>query len=129
MGVVGRFEALLPKIPELDPFSLAVACGLIIPILLFGFVLYPSRKFVDRLASQSEEMPEGVLYVDPKKLSSAEALEEAACRCDPIKEVSFELLRVSQLRDLKRRRFLRALVAAAIAFLCIFATHFIRVYE
>ncbi len=46
LGVVGNFEALLPEASELDPFTLAVACGAIIPIFLFGFVLYPTRKSV-----------------------------------------------------------------------------------
>ncbi len=126
LGVVGSFEALLPKASELNLLTLSVACGAILPILLFGFVLYPSRKSAEKFVSQSEETPEHVLYVDPTKLGSVKALKEAVGRCDPIIEVSFELLKVSQLRELKRRRFLRALFLAAVAFLFIYATHFIR---
>ncbi len=106
--------------------TIAVACGAILPILLFGFVLYPSRKSAEKFASLSEATPEHVLYVDPTKLSSVKALKEALGCCDPIIEVSFELLKVSQLRELKRRRFLRALFLSAIVFLFIYATHFIR---
>ena len=94
--------------------------------MLFGFVLYPSRKSVEKFADQSDATPEHLLYVDPAKLGSVKALEEAVGRCDPIIEVSFELLKVSQLRELKRRRFLRALFSAAVVFLFIYATHFIR---
>ncbi len=126
LGVVGRFEALLPEASELNLLSISVACGAILPILLFGFVLYPSRTSAEKFADQSEATPEHVLYVDPKKLGSIKALKEAVGRCDPIIEVSFELLKVSQLRELKRRRFLRALFSAAVVFLFIFATHFIR---
>jgi hypothetical protein len=126
LGVVGSFEALLPKASELNLLTLSVACSAILPILLFGFVLYPSRKSVEKFADQSEATPEHVLYVDPTELGSVKALKEAVGRCDPIIEVSSELLKVSQLRELKRRRFLRALFSAAVVFLFLFATHFIR---
>ncbi len=126
LGVVGNFEALLPKASEFNPLTLSIACGVILPILLFGFVLYPTRKSAEKFADQSEPTPEQVLYVNPKKLGNVKALKEAVGRCDPIKEVSFELLTVSQLRELKRRRFLRALFSAGVVFLFIFATHFIR---
>jgi len=126
LGVVGSFEALLPEASELNLLTLSVACVAILPILLFGFVLYPSRKSAEKFADQSEATPEHVLYVNPTKLGSIKALKEAVGRCDPIIEVSFELLKVSQLRVLKRRRFLRALFSAAVVFLFIFATHFIR---
>ena len=126
LGIVESFEALLPEASELNLLTLSVACTAILPILLFGFVLYPSRKSAEKFADQSEATPEHVLYVDPTKLGSVKALKEAVGRCDPIIEVSFELLKVSQLRVLKRRRFLRALFSAAVVFLFIFATHFIR---
>ncbi len=126
LGVVGSFEALLPEASELNLLTVSVACVAILPILLFGFVLYPSRKSAEKFADQSEATPEHVLYVNPTKLGSIKALKEAVGRCDPIIEVSFELLKVSQLRELKRRRFLRALFSAAVVFLFIFATHFIR---
>ena len=127
LGVVGNFESLLPELSELNLLTLSVACVAILPILLFGFVLYPSRKSAEKFANQSEATPEHVLYVDPTKLGSVKALKEAVGRCDPIIEVSFELLKVSQLRVLKRRRFLRALFSAGVVFLFIFATHFIRI--
>ncbi|MCK5363888.1 MAG: hypothetical protein KAR22_13010 [Gammaproteobacteria bacterium] len=127
LGIVGNFESLLPELSELNLLTLSVACVAILPILLFGFVLYPSRKSAEKFAAQSEETPGHVLYVDPTKLGSVKALKEAVGRCDPIKEVSFELLTVSQLRELKRRRFLRALFSAGVVFLFIFATHFIRI--
>ncbi len=127
LGIVESFEALLPEASELNLLTLLVACTAILPILLFGFVLYPSRKSAEKFANQSEATPEHVLYVDPTKVGSVKVLKEAVDRCDPIIEVSFELLKVSQLRELKRRRFLRALFLAGVVFLFIFATHFIRI--
>ncbi len=102
LGIVESFEALLPEASELNLLTLLVACTAILPILLFGFVLYPSRKSAEKFADQSEATPEHVLYVDPTKVGSVKALKEAVGRCDPILEVSFELLKVSQLRELKR---------------------------
>ncbi len=121
LGVETSFKALLPEASELNLLTISIACGAILPILLFGFALYPTRKSAEKFANQSEETLEHVLYVDPTMLGSVEALKEAVGRCDPIKEVSFELLTVSQLRELKRRRFLRALFSAGIAFLFIWA--------
>ncbi|MCP4329791.1 MAG: hypothetical protein GY791_15295 [Alphaproteobacteria bacterium] len=67
-----------------------------------------------------------ILYVDPKKYGSVEEIRDCADRCDPINEVAFELLKVSKLRELKRRRFLRALFAAGICFAVIFASELVR---
>ncbi len=80
LGVVGSFEALLPKEPEFDLLALSVACTAILPIFLFGFVLYPSRKSVEKFAVQSEATPEHVLYVNPTNLGNVKALKEARQR-------------------------------------------------
>ena len=74
LAVVGRFEALLPKASELNLLTISVACGAILPILLFGFVLYPPRKSAEKFADQSDTAPEHVLYVDPTKLGNVKIL-------------------------------------------------------
>ena len=74
LGVVGKFETLLPDITELNLLTLSVACAAILPILLFGFVLYPTRKSAEKFADQSEATPEHVLYVNPTKLGNVKAL-------------------------------------------------------
>ncbi|MBL4740297.1 MAG: hypothetical protein JKY12_04840 [Sneathiella sp.] len=128
LGVIGKFEGLLPRASELNLLTISVACGAILPILLFGFVLYPTRKSAEKFPNQAEMATNRILYVDPTKLSSVKALKDAVDCCDPINEYSIELLKVSQLRELKRRRFLRALFMSAVAFVFIFATHFIRMF-
>ena len=57
LGIVGRFEALLPKASELNILTLSVACAAILPILLFGFVLYPSRKSPRNLPTSQKRRP------------------------------------------------------------------------
>ncbi len=123
LGIVTRVGEALPKTSEMDIVYVLVAWGIVIlPILLFGFVLYPTRKKAPKLASESTVKMEHILYIDPQKLGSLKELKEAASRCDPISEVAFELLKVSMLRELKRQRFLRALFAAGICFVVLFAS-------
>ncbi len=126
LGIVGRWEDLFPK-ADVNVGYVLVAWGVvIISIVLFAYVLYPSRKTAPKLANESTVDVDHILYIDPKKFGSVEELKVAVDRCDPINEVAFELLKVSKLRDLKRRRFLRALFGAGICFVVLFTSQFMR---
>ncbi len=127
LGIVTRVGEALPKTSEINIVYVLVAWGIVVlPILLFGFVLYPSRKTAPKLEHEPTAKLEHILYVDTKKLGSVTELMEAAGRCDPMSEVAFELLKVSKLRELKRQRFLRALFAAGACFVVLFTSQFLR---
>jgi hypothetical protein len=127
LGIVGALDDLVPDSTDSNVVKIVVGwIVVILPIVLFGFVLYPSRKMVRKLADEPEVRPKHVLYVDPKRLDNVEALKEAASGADPPTEVAFELLKVSMLRELKRQRFLRALWAAGICFIVLFTSQFTR---
>ena len=127
LRITGEVGDMLPKTSTNDVVYILVAWGVVIlPILLFGFVLYPSRKTALKIANEPTAKLERILYVDPKKVGSIEELKEAAVRCDPMSEVAFELLKVSTLRELKRQRFLRALFGAGVCFLVLFTSQFMR---
>jgi len=127
LGIVGALDDLVPDSTELDVVKIVVGwIVVVLPIVLFGFVLYPSRKMVPRLADEPEIRPKHILYVDPKRLGNVEALKEAANSSDPSTEIAFELLKVSMLRELKRQRFLRALWAAGICFVVLFTSQLMR---
>lgn len=127
LGIVTQFERLFPKTSEISVGYILVAWGVVIlPILLFGFVLYPSRKTAPKLEHEPTAKLEHILYVDTKKFGSVTELMEAAGRCDPLSEVAFELLKVSKLRELKRQRFLRALFAAGVCFVVLFTSQLLR---
>ncbi|MEM7222215.1 MAG: hypothetical protein AAF495_04510 [Pseudomonadota bacterium] len=128
LGVLGRFQEWMPENPDMDPLiaTLVAWAVVILPILLFGYVLYPSRKMAPRLDTKPGAELQQVMYVDPNKLGSVADLKAAAERSDPLTEVAFELLKVSKLREMKRRRFLRALFAAAFCFIVIFFAHLQR---
>lgn len=125
LGIVQQIaERIPPPSPEAT-IALVVTGWIIVvfPIILFGQVLYPTRKTAPDVSEQLRTKLQHVLYVEPERHGSVEALQEALTRADPVAEYAFELLKVVKLRELKRRRFLRALFAAAIAFLVLFLSH------
>ena len=127
LGVITRFENLFDKSADLNLLRVAAAWFIVIlPIVLFGYVLYPSRRVAPRLDEEERAGIDHVLYVIPGRQHSIAQLKDAAARCDPHNEVAYELLKVSMLRDMKRMRFLRALFAAGASFLLIFGTQIIR---
>ena len=128
LGIVGQLGDALGRAFELGVVQVLIAWGIVVlPIILFGIVLYPSRKTAPKLSDESVEGLEHILYVDPRRHISVEGVMHAAQRTDPVRELAFELLKVSNLRELKRRRFVRALFAAVVSFLVLFGDHFSRV--
>ncbi len=120
LGIVFRLGSLLPKV-EKDDLLFVIAGWVIVifPILLFGFVLYPTRKSVGS-ANPTDSPGEQVLYFPPERFPAASAFIEALGRADGLLERTNELLKVTRLRELKRKRFLRALFAAGVAFVMLF---------
>ena len=129
LGIVGALSDQLPDSGELNAVAGLFGWGfVIVPILLFGYVLYPTRKTAPRLAVDPTEAGrlEHVLYVDPDRHDSVEVLKASVVGCDSVNEYTFELIKVSKLREIKRKRFLRALFAASVAFLFLFGTQIFR---
>ena len=128
LGIVGNFEEWVPDVAEVNALAntLIAWSVIMLPIFLFGYVLYPSRKMAPKLAETPSKTLERVLYVDPSRLETVQQVTEAAGRAVPEKEVAFELLKVSKLREVKRKRFLRALFAAGFCFVVIFTSHLMR---
>jgi len=127
LGVITRFEDLFHKAADFNLIKVVVAWFIVIlQIVLFGYVLYPSRRVAPTLTEEEASKIDRVLYVVPGKHHSIEQIKRAAEKCDPSNEVAYELLKVSMLRDLKRQRFVRGLFAAGASFLLIFASQFYR---
>lgn len=124
LGVVGRIGDMIPENGEIVPISIVLAWVVgVLPVVLFGAVLYPSRKMAPLIEAERQTPVEHVLYVDPQNIKSVEELTKCARQADAEKEIAYELLKVSLLRELKRKRFLRALFAAGMSFLFLFSTH------
>lgn len=120
LGIVFRLGELLPKVERSDVLLVIGGwCIVIFPILLFGFVLYPTRKSIAGAASDGA-MSRGLLYFSPGTHASLDAYLKALNEADGLRERTKELFVVTELRELKRKRFLRALFAAGLAFVMLF---------
>ncbi len=86
-----------------------------LPLVLFGMVLFPSRKIAPKVAGATDLELQRTLYVETARYPSVDALEKAARASDWMHEIAFECLKVSRLRELKRARFIRALVATGVS--------------
>ncbi|WP_298465999.1 hypothetical protein [uncultured Erythrobacter sp.] len=99
--------------------TIALAWFLVVlPIALFGYVLYPVRKSTQ---AETEDGRSHIFYLHPDRYGSAKHLIEAAEQCDPVDEIANELMQISLLRESKRKRFVTALAAAGFAFSALFA--------
>lgn len=122
LGVVARIEARFADIDAIGlPYVVVSWIVLVLPAVLFGFVLYPSRRL---LRCQGIR---GVLYVRPSEFAGPDAYAAALREANPIQEIASELLKVSELREIKRRRFLRALFVAGGALAALLGFHLLRV--
>ncbi len=120
LNVIGQVGEQLTQHNDVGIVTIIVAWAVVIsPIALFGYVLYPVRK-------TSAERHDGnganhILYLHPDRYNSASELITAAEECQPTDEIAHELINVSKLRESKRKRFVRGLIAAGFAFLLLFA--------
>ena len=124
LGIVGGTSDWFPKPVEGGLIPILVFWGIVMaPLMLFGYVLYPTRKTAPKVEGDAAKTLERVLYLDPAQHGTVEAVKSAVSRCNPTDEFVYELLKTSKLRELKRVRFIRALATAAAAFLALFAAH------
>ena len=107
---------------ETGPISVIVAWILVIlPLLLFGSVLYPSRKVAPKIL-KNKTVVKGLFHVNDFEISDVTAYSSRFNEVRLEEELAYELLKVSSLRDLKRNRFLSGLILACIGFLAIFSS-------
>jgi hypothetical protein len=126
LGIVSQVSEFLPQTAEINASFVIGSWGLVIlPILLFGFVLYPTRKTAPKLDSETGGI-QRLLYVEPNGNDGPDAYIKALQHCDMAREYAYELFKVSKLRELKRHRFLRALFSCGIAYAVLFGSHISR---
>ena len=98
----------------LEQFRILVVWLLVfLPLVMFARVLYPSRNSVDADAKN-------VLYLPNASNMTVGQFKTDIMSCSWLDELSVEFIKVSRLRDLKRRRFLAALWAAAVSYALMF---------
>lgn len=125
LNVIGQISAQMPTHASISTLTIAIAWIIVImPIVLFGYVLYPVRK--SALNADNKDGSEHMLFFHPERYRNPAALIEAADNCDPKHEVAYELLKMSELRESKRQRFIRGLIGAGLAFAVLFGS---QIYE
>jgi hypothetical protein len=130
LNLVLHFGDLLPTRASLGPLFFVFVWGVVImPILLFGQVLYPSRtraekEFVAKAPSASK--PECVYYVDPDAFVDASDLVNRALTTNWTEVLAAELLKTSRIRIIKQVRFRRGLMLAVLSFVILGGEQFAR---
>ncbi|QFS83263.1 hypothetical protein FIU97_10530 [Roseivivax sp. THAF40] len=116
LNIVARVSDAFPKAESEALWSALVFWGIVmLPLVLFGLVLFPTRKIAPQVAGATDLELRRTLYVETARYPSVEALEKAARASNWMHEIAFECLKVSRLRELKRTRFIRALVATGVS--------------
>ena len=129
LNLVLHFGDLLPTRAPLGPLFFAVVWGVVMmPILLFGQVLYPSRRRAEKelLAKTSGGSEKGVYYVDPDTFADLRDFVQQALRTDWTSVLAAELLNTSRVRTIKQVRFRRGLMMAVVSFIVLGGEQFVR---
>ena len=122
-------SAMIPGRVELNIFSLFLAWMItILPVFLFGAVLYPTRRLAPKLENRSSDANH-VFYVRSESNGGVEEHLSCVQDSDLELEMTYEILKLSGLRDLKRIRFLRALFTAGFGFFTLFIVQLLRVLD
>ncbi len=119
IGVITNIGARLPHQAEFTTVMLILVWILAMgPIILFGFVLYPSRSMAPIIGDEAEDVRHNyyVATAVQKDLGTYLRNNEA---CNWNREIAYEIMKVSNLRDKKRNRFLRALYASGFSYIVI----------
>ncbi|MEF2554321.1 hypothetical protein VQ042_23890 [Aurantimonas sp. A2-1-M11] len=119
LNVVLRFGDLLPNSAPIGPlFYAAVWLIIIVPIIQFGHVLYPSRPRAERdLATKTSDSH--VYHVNPDRFANVGDFVHQALKSDWTSVVATELLRTSRVRIIKQRRFRRGLMMTVVSFIAL----------
>jgi len=119
LGILKGFSDNLDGGEDITIFTMAASWFLAIgPIIMFGLVLYPSRGGMDALSFKKMGIKEMFYFGTSQTRDFEEYLIDMET-CDWQKELSFELMKSSRLREIKRRRFVLALGMSAISLMVI----------
>lgn len=131
IGYLFTIGALL-RIPSSVPVSAGIFQTIlmwfiiIFPLSLFAAVLYPTRKMAPSV-KRGREGVKALFYFHPSEVESVDDYVNQLKDINIEQELSYELFKVSVLRDLKRVRFLRALFFAGMGLLVLFTRQIIPI--
>ena len=129
LNLVLRFGDLLPTHATIGPLFYAVVWGIVImPILQFGQVLYPSRTRAEKelTGKTSGSNVPHIYYVDPDSFANVRDLVNQALTSDWTSVLAAELLKTSRSRIIKQARFRRGLMMTVVSFIVLGGEQFVR---
>lgn len=97
----------------------------VVPIAMFGYVLYPSRSHAPKLGTKVGNLQRSY-YLLEERYPTLDSYLEAFDKSDWKVELAYEIQKSSLLRDLKRNRFVWALNVAGISFVLMFSMQLLR---
>jgi hypothetical protein len=119
IGVLSNLLGKIDIVRDFDlPYLIVGFLVLIGPVILFGAVLFPSRIIAPSTGTPTNEVTYCYYYRSDKSGSLQDFIEKAD-HADWKTEIAYELIKVSLLRELKRKRFILALLSAAASFVFI----------
>ncbi len=126
IGIISTISSWNPeKTPFIFSTILITWSCVMVPIIIFGSVLYPSRKMAPRLGEKSSHVKR-LYHVSIEYIKKVDTYISDIGNCDITAELSYELMKVSALRELKRIRFIRALFFSCLSFIIIFTFQVMR---
>ncbi len=129
IGIITGFGERLPATADVGALLVALfwifAIG---PVVLFGLVLYPSRSLAPHLETEADSVRH-TYYFRPTVTLGLNGFVQDLKACDWLKEIGYEIMKQSSLRELKRHRFLRALWAAGVTYLVAATIQILRSME
>ena len=118
IGMVIKFNTWSDAATDWHHIAIISTWVLIIaPAACFGSVLYPTRLVAPHVL-KNKEIVKGLFYMN--EVENVSDYVNQLSTMDIKQELSYELLKVSYLRDLKRKRFLLAMSAASMSLLFLF---------
>ncbi len=87
---------------------------IMIPLITFVSVLYPTRKIAPSILRGRKEV-QALFYLHPNEVKSLNEYVNQLDQIDIKRELTYELMKVSVLRELKRKRFLRAIFVSSLS--------------
>ncbi len=127
INVVFTLGKAIPGQVDLNFIKVFLAWVIVIlPVLLFGAVLYPTRRYAPKI-DKSSSSANHVFYVRSEDVRDVTKHLSRVQDSDLKLEMAHEILKLSGLRDRKRVRFLRALFASGVSFFALFLGQLLRV--
>ena len=129
LGLITTVGALVPGNPKYSLALVIVSWLLgVAPVIMFGYVLYPSRSMAPKLGSKTDNLQRSY-YLSDQRYHNLDEYIEAFDKSDWKVELIYEIQKNSLLRDMKRKRFVWALSIAGISFSLMFIMQLLRSIE